>query len=73
MTDLYPRPSFFRSMASVLDVFGVFREHGVTNDAEQADARALYSDFRAVGVDLAKAMSRYESEQKGRSQACSKT
>ena len=74
MPDLYARPSFFQGMGSVLDVFGVFREHGVAGDPEQADARALYSDFQAVGVDLAKAMSRYESAQKGRSpQACSKT
>lgn len=73
MTDLYPRPSFLRGMGSILDVFGVFKEHGVTNDAERADAQALYSDFRAVGVDLAKAMSRYESERKGSSQKHSKT
>lgn len=70
----YARPSFLRSMGSVLDVFGVFREHGVASDAEQADAQALYSDFQAVGVDLTKAMSRYESEQKSRSpQTCFKT
>lgn len=73
MTDLYPRPSFLRGMGSVLDVFGIFREQGVTDDPEQADAQALYSDFQAVGVDLAKAMSRYESERKGRSQKYSKT
>lgn len=73
----YARPSFLRSMGSVLDVFGIFREHGVASDAEQADAQALYSDFQAVGVDLKNAMCWYESEQseqKSRSsQTCSKT
>ncbi len=66
MADWYSRPSFFRSMGSVLDVFGVFSEYSMASDDQQADARALYSDFEAVGVDLAKAISQYESEQKSR-------
>ena len=67
MTDLYPRLSFFRSMGSVLAFFGVFDGYSLASDEQDADARALYSDFKAVGVDLAKAMSRYGSEQKSRS------
>ena len=66
MTDSYRRPSFWRSMGSVLDVFGVFREHDVAGNAEKADAQALYNDFRAVGVDLTEAMSQYETERNSR-------
>lgn len=65
---MYPRPSFFRGMGSVLDLFGLFSDSKVTTDADTADARALSSDFRAVGMDLAIAMSKYESAQKIRSQ-----
>lgn len=64
----YPRPSFLRGMGSVLDLFGVFGGYRLlANDEQEADARALYSDFRAVGMDLTEAMARYESEQKSSS------
>ena len=63
----YPRPSFLRGMGSVLDLFGVFGGYRLANDEQDADARALYSDFRAVGMDLTEAMARYESEQKSSS------
>ena len=64
---VYPRPSFFRGMGSVLDLFGLFSDYRIARDGNAADARALYSDFRAVGIDLTKAMSKYESAQKNRS------
>ncbi len=52
-------------MGSVLDLFGVL-DPNIQSDTErtgeEADAQALYDDFRAVAGDLLKAVSQYESE-----------
>ena len=59
----YIVPSFLQGMGSVLDIFGVldtniqWRPRGAN-----VDAKALSSDFRVVATDLARAVSRYESE-----------
>lgn len=59
--------SFFRGMGSVLDLFGLFGAYRVESNDQDADARAIYSDFKAVGMDLTEAMARYETEQRSRS------
>ena len=63
----YPLLSFLRGMGSVLDIFGVGARHRLASDDQDADARAIHSDFKAVGMDLTEAMARYESEQRSRS------
>ena len=65
---LYGRPSFLDGAARVLDLFGVFRRYNRPENDEQADALALYDDFRIVGLDLEDAMRRYESERQSHSQ-----
>ena len=65
---LYSRPSFLDGAARVLDLFGVFRRYDRPENEEQVDARALYDDFRIVGLDLEDAMRRYESERQSHSQ-----
>lgn len=52
-------------MGSVLDLFGVLAPNVPWDDdmtGEQADAKALHDDFRAVAGDLLKTVSQYESE-----------
>lgn len=40
----------------------MFRRNDRPENDDQVDARALYDDFRIVGLDLEDAMRRYESE-----------
>ncbi|MBI4827474.1 MAG: hypothetical protein HY804_01465 [Nitrospinae bacterium] len=57
MTDyLYAHPSFLGGMARVLDIFGVFTAYNYSRSPQEADARAIHSDWLAVGKDLDAAM-----------------
>ena len=61
----FPPPSFLQGMGSVLDLFGVLDANiqyseGIEDDI---DVKAVFDDFIAVGLDLADAISWYESEQ----------
>lgn len=42
----------------------MFRRYDRSENDDQVDARALYDDFRIVGLDLEDAMRRYESERR---------
>ena len=55
--------SFLQGMGSVLDLFGLFGGHRLASHEQDSDAQAIYSDFKAVGMDLTEAMACYESEQ----------
>ena len=60
---LFATPSFLSGVARLLDLSG---RSGVYNDSDDealADARAVYSDWRMVGQDLAGAMTVVEREQ----------
>lgn len=57
MTDyLYAHPSFISGMSRVLDIFGVFTAYNYSRSPQEADARAIHSDWLAVGKDLDAAM-----------------
>ena len=49
---LFARPSFLSGVARTLDLFGQFDEYNQSTTGEIADARAMYSDWRAVGEEL---------------------
>lgn len=57
---LFARPSFFSGAARVLDIGGVFSEFNFSRSSEEADFRAILSDWRAVGSDLQRAMESYD-------------
>jgi hypothetical protein len=63
---LFAKPSWRSGAARVLDLFGMFDDTNLSEDPEQADAIALYLDFRAFGLDLVDAsrtpMQRHEQE-----------
>jgi hypothetical protein len=63
---LYPRPSFLAGVASAIDLFGVFRRYNRSSTTTEADARALYSDWRVAGEDLWTAMKGWENPQQER-------
>lgn len=49
---LVARPSFWSGVGRVLDLWGKFDSYNVSEAAEEADMRALYSDWRMVGQDI---------------------
>lgn len=61
---LFAMPSVWSGAARVLDLFGVFDAYNDSDRPELADARAIYSDWRITGQDLAGAMMAVEGEWK---------
>ncbi len=61
---LFAMPSVWSGAARVFDLFGVFDMYNDSPSDDLADARALYSDWRITGQDLAGAMMVVEREWK---------
>ena len=53
---LFATPSLWSGMARMLDIYGQFDGYNTSETEEEADAKALYSDFRMIGQDLKNAM-----------------
>jgi hypothetical protein len=53
---LFARPSFMSGVARALDLGGTFDEYNRSPSPEDADVRALHSDWMAVGADMQKAI-----------------
>src|ERR1700722_5797775 len=49
---LSARPSFWSGIGRVFDLWGKFDDYNVSPTTEEADMRALYSDWRIVGQTL---------------------
>ena len=58
----FQRPSFLSGAASLFDFCGTLRNSFPTE--RDADARALESDWRAIGNDLRAALAAYKKENK---------
>jgi len=59
---LFAQPSFASGAARVFDLFGQFDEYNRSETPEEADAKAIASDWIVVGQDLADAIEQSESE-----------
>lgn len=53
---LYARPTFLEGMARVLDLSGSLTVYNFSETPEEADIRALRSDWEAIGKDLQRAI-----------------
>jgi hypothetical protein len=53
---LFVRPSFLNGMARVVDVFAELDDYNVSETPEEADARAIRSDWQALSKDIEAAM-----------------
>jgi hypothetical protein len=53
---LFARPTLLTGAARVLDLWGVFDEYNESATPAQADARAIFSDWRITGQDLVGAL-----------------
>lgn len=61
---LFARPSFLSGAARVLDFAGTMNTYNNSRTADEADARALASDWESVGRDIRNSMQRESDEQK---------
>ena len=49
---MFAKPSLISGAARVLDLFAMFDDFNISEDPDQADAIAIYLDFRSFGLDL---------------------
>jgi len=61
---LFAQPSFSSGVARVIDLWGQFDEYNTSETPEEADARAIASDWMMVGQDLLDAIERTRTEVK---------
>lgn len=57
---LYATPTFLQGMAMTLDMSGSLTQYNENATPEEADAKAVKSDWYATGNDMRAAMKKYE-------------
>lgn len=57
---LFSRPSFIEGIARILDLGVTLNEYNYSESEEEADARALASDWKAIGNDIKVAIDQLE-------------
>ena len=57
---LFAAPNFLNGFARVLDLGGTFDVYNEGESVEEADSRALSSDWKQVGEDIYFAMENYQ-------------
>jgi hypothetical protein len=57
---LCANPSWLSGAARIFDLGGTFDAYNTSASGEEADAKAAYSDWTAVGEDLQHAIDEYE-------------
>jgi hypothetical protein len=53
---LYARPSLIEGAARMVDLSGSLNVYNYSRNGSEADARALYEDWRAIGRDVRAAL-----------------
>lgn len=61
---LYAKPSFIKGMGRILDVGSTRNIYNTSKTEEEADCRALETDWYLVGMDIREAMKIYDRERK---------
>jgi hypothetical protein len=59
---LFAQPSFLSGAARLVDLGGVFDKYSQSQTEQQADSRALASDWTSVGNDLSAALQQMRRE-----------
>jgi len=60
--DLFSVPSFRTGVARVLDMFGLFDSYNVSPSPDDADLKAIRSDWAALGADFRAAIAAFDQE-----------
>jgi hypothetical protein len=61
-TFLFADPSFVSGAAHILDFWGTFDTYNHSRTTQEADIKATFSDWRAVGEDLLAALNQAATE-----------
>jgi hypothetical protein len=64
---LFARPSFLEGLARILDLSGSLQEYNYSKSGEQADARAISSDWEMIGEDIRTSIRTYGEEEEQKS------
>ncbi len=59
---LFAQPSFFAGASRLVDFFGVLNTYNKSHTPEEADFRAILSDWEAVGLSLLLAERKFSKE-----------
>jgi len=59
---LFAQPSYLSGAARILDIFGVFDSYNERPNPEEADAQAMYADWRITGQDIIDAVAAFDAE-----------
>lgn len=57
---LFAEPSFLEGMSRMLDLGATLQDYNISETEQEADTKALRSDWRAVGEDLKFSIKNYE-------------
>lgn len=49
---LFARPSFVEGIARLADVAGTLNQYNLAESPQEADERAIWADWRQVGMDM---------------------
>jgi hypothetical protein len=60
---LVAAPSLLSGAGRLLDWYGLYDAYNVSRNTQEADAKAMFSDWRIVGQDLDDAMVEFETTQ----------
>ncbi|MGA2920080.1 MAG: hypothetical protein ABSE28_03180 [Candidatus Sulfotelmatobacter sp.] len=60
---LVASPSFASGAGRLLDWYGLYDSYNVSRSGQEADAKAMFADWRMVGEDLNNALVEFEVEQ----------
>jgi hypothetical protein len=63
---LYAKPTFWEGVARLIDFSGSLNEYNYSESTDQADFRAIQSDWESVGLDILEAIKKFEKENHGR-------
>ena len=59
---LYARPSFWEGVARLVDITGSLNQYNYSASDEEADCRAIESDWEAVGADILSAAKAFQEQ-----------
>ena len=57
---LVASPSFASGVGRLLDWYGLYDLYNISRSPQEADAKAMFADWRIVGQDLNDAMTEFE-------------
>jgi hypothetical protein len=60
---LFAKPSFVEGLARIIDIGGTLQVYNQSSTPEEADAKALSNDWKAVGNDIKSAIDTHNKNQ----------